>query len=216
MQAVNYRPRKEVAVEIQRPDGVIVSGNRIADQFGVAIAVHHRDDGDTQFARLQDGDILFVGIDHHENIGNAAHILDAAQRAVQFVAPAGELKHFFLGQAEIFIGQLFLENDQGFDRSGNRLPVRHHAAEPAVIDIILAAPARRFGDRLRGLALGADEQDAPAAGGDVAQRRQRLIKHRHRLLQIEDMDAVAHAKDIGTHFRVPAPRLMSEMNARFQ
>ena len=42
------------------------------------------------------------------------------------------------------------------------------------------------------------------------------MEHRHRLLQIENMDTVADAKNIGTHFRVPAARLMSEMNAGFQ
>ena len=38
-----------------------------------------------------------------------------------------------------------------------------------MVDVVLAAALGRLGDRLLRLPLGADEQDAAAAGGDVAQ-----------------------------------------------
>ena len=85
-----------------------------------------------------------------------------------------------------------------------------------MIDVILAALCRRLGDRPTGLTLGADKQDASAAGNNVINRLHRLIQHGHGLLKIDDMNALAHAEDVGFHLRVPAARNMSEMNAGFQ
>ena len=82
-----------------------------------------------------------------------------------------------------------------------------------MIDIILGAALGRRGDRLRGLALGADEQDASAAGRDFAQGDQRLVQQRHGLGEIENMDVVARAIDVGRHFRIPALGAMAEMRA---
>ena len=99
---------------------------------------------------------------------------------------------------------------------GNRLEVGQHAAEPAVIDVILAAALGSFGDRLLRLALGADQQHPAAAGDGVADRLQALMQHRHRLFEVDDVDAVAGAEDVGRHLRVPAPRVMAEMDAGFE
>ena len=60
--------------------------------------------------------------------------------------------------------KLLVELAQPLDRLGDRLPVGQHAAEPAVVDVILAAALGRLGDRVLRLALGADEQHAAAAG----------------------------------------------------
>src|SRR6185437_5634597 len=57
------------------------------------------------------------------------------------------------------------------------------------------------------------EKHPPAARRDVAHRMERPMQRRHRLLQIDDMDAVADAENIGRHLRVPAPRMMAEMHA---
>ena len=85
-----------------------------------------------------------------------------------------------------------------------------------MVDIVLAATLGCFGDFLSGLAFGTDEKYPPAAGDDVAHRRHRPIQHGHRLLQIDDMDAVAGPKQVGGHFRVPTPGVMSEMDASLQ
>jgi hypothetical protein len=74
----------------------------------------------------------------------------------------------------------------------------------------------RFRDRLLGLTLGADEQDAAALGDGVADNLQRLIQHRNSLRQVKDVNAVAVAVDVFTHLRVPALRLVTIVNASFQ
>ena len=58
---------------------------------------------------------------------------------------------------------------------------------------------------------------APAAAGDgLAHELQRPMQHRHGLLEIDDVDAVALAEDEGLHLRVPAPGGVAEVNASFQ
>ncbi len=85
-----------------------------------------------------------------------------------------------------------------------------------MIYIILATAAGRIRDGFRRLTFGADKQDPAATGGNIAQRAQCLMQHGNRLLQIENVYAVAHAENIGAHFWVPATGLMAEMNAGFQ
>ena len=85
-----------------------------------------------------------------------------------------------------------------------------------MIDVVLAAALGRFGDLGRRLVLGADEQHASTAGDDVAHRLQRRVKHRHGLLQIDDVNAVAITENIGPHLGVPAALTVPEMNAGFQ
>ena len=73
-----------------------------------------------------------------------------------------------------------------------------------------------IGDRVLRLPLGADEQDAPAAGDRVADRLQRPVQHRHRLRKVDDVDVGADAEDVLGHLRIPAMGLMAEMRASLQ
>ncbi len=85
-----------------------------------------------------------------------------------------------------------------------------------MIDVVLAATRRRFGDLARRLTLGRDEQHLPATGDHVAHGLQGRVEHRHRLLQIENVNAVALTENVGAHARIPAARAMSEVNASFE
>src|SRR5206468_10413087 len=109
--------------------------------------------------------LFLVGVDHEDDVRKAAHVANAAERKLELVALAGELEHFLLGEAGSVARQLLLEALEALDRAGDRLPVGQHAAEPAGVDEVLAAAARRLGDRILRLALGADEQHL-AAGRD--------------------------------------------------
>src|SRR5690606_14980198 len=83
-------------------------------------------------------------------------------------------------------------------------------------DIVLPATFGAFGDFFLCLALGADEQHAPAIGNDIAQGLQRIAEHRRGLLQVENMNAVAYAEAVLAHLGVPAAGVVSEVNARFE
>ena len=85
-----------------------------------------------------------------------------------------------------------------------------------MVDVVLAALGGRLGDVFGGGLLGADEQHAAAGSDDVTDGAQRAVHHRHGLLQVQDMDLVAHAEDVRRHARVPAPRVVAEMHAGFE
>ena len=95
-------------------------------------------------------------------------------------------------------------------------PVGHHAAKPAVVDVILAAVACCLGDLVSRRTLGADEQDTAATRCDIAQRFQRGVQHRHGLLQVENVDLVPLAENERLHAGIPATGAVAEMDAGFQ
>ena len=99
-----------------------------------------------------------------------------------------QVQHFLLGEADAAARDDLIEFAQARDRLRHGLPVGQRAAEPALIDVVLRAALSRGFDVIGGLALGADEQHAAAAGGDFAHLQQRLVQQRHRLRQVEDVD----------------------------
>jgi hypothetical protein len=105
---------------------------------------------------------------------------------------------------------------QALDRVGDGAPVGQRTAQPAVVHVVLGAAGRGLGDRLGGLALGADEQNPAALGGDVAHGDQGLVHQRQRLRQVDDVNVRARAEDVAVHLRVPAVGLVAEVGARFE
>jgi hypothetical protein len=84
------------------------------------------------------------------------------------------------------------------------------------VHLILAAPFGGLGNRLLRLALGADKQDATAAGHDIADRLQPLVQHLLGLFEVDDMDPVSDAEQVGRHLGVPSAGVVPEMNACFE
>jgi hypothetical protein len=82
-----------------------------------------------------------------------------------------------------------------------------------MVDEMLAACLGGLGDRVLRLALGADEQHLAAAGDGLLDEVERAREQRHRLRQIDDVDAVAVAEDVRLHPRVPAVGLVAEMHS---
>ena len=54
----------------------------------IAIGVDDGRDRHAEAPRLLDRDVLLVGVDHEQEVGQPAHVLDAAKRAVELVALA--------------------------------------------------------------------------------------------------------------------------------
>jgi hypothetical protein len=85
-----------------------------------------------------------------------------------------------------------------------------------VVDERHLAAQRLLAHDLARLALGADEQQLPAVGGQLARELERLLVHRQGFFQVDDVDLVAVAEDVRRHLRVPVAGLVSEMDARLQ
>ncbi len=165
--------RDQIAIERQRAGGVVIAGDRIGDALRVAVGVDDGRDRNAETLGFLDRDIFFVGVDDEQEIRNAAHVLDATERAVELVALALHRQALFFGiAAGLARRQHLVELAQPRDRTGDGLPVGQRAAEPARIDEVLRRLLGSSRDRVLRLALGANEQNAAALGGSVAHRLQ--------------------------------------------
>src|ERR1043165_1427021 len=192
--AGEHRVGDRVAIEADRPAGIVIAGDREGYALRADVRIEHRDDRDAEHVGFLDRELLLVGVDHEHDVGNAAHVANAAERKLELVALAGELEHLLLGEARSVAGELLLETLEALDRVGDRLPVGQHAAEPAMVDEMLAGAARRLGDRILGLALGADEEHLAARGDGLADEVERAREQRHGLRQVDDVHPVALAE----------------------
>ena len=84
------------------------------------------------------------------------------------------------------------------------LEIGEHAAEPAVAHVGHAAACVSLAaDGLARRALGADEQHAATVGDEIlADEAGRLEVEGQRLLEVDDVDPVTLAEDVGGHLRV--------------
>src|SRR3546814_15768057 len=81
------------------------------------------------------------------------------------------------------------------------------------MNMVLASALGGLGHLVAGLALGADEEHAAAAGDDVAHGQQGLVQQRQGLLEVDDVHAVAGPENERGHARVPAAGGMSKVDA---
>ena len=66
------------------------------------------------------------------------------------------------------------------------------------------------------LLLRADEEHGAAPLGDVAREVVRLLEQLVGLREVDDVDAAALGEDVAAHLRVPAARLVAEVDAGLQ
>src|SRR6185312_16914106 len=86
-------------------------------------------------------------------------------------------------------------------------------AQPALVHVRHADPLGLLGDDLLGLLLRADEQDRAAVGDGLLDELVGVVDVPERLLQVDDVDAVALGEDEPLHLRVPPTGLMPEVDA---
>ena len=166
---------------------------------------------------LAHGVVLVLGIDDEQRVGQVVHVANAAQRELELGVLLVETGLLLLGvRIEATIGLHGLDLLHALHARANRGEIGEHAAHPAVVDVGHAAALGSGLDGLLSLLLGADEEDLLAGGAQVEQEAVRIVDSVERLLEIEDVDAVALAEDVRFHLRVPAAGLVAEVNAGFQ
>ena len=109
-----------------------------------------------------------------------------------------------------------LEFLQTRDALLNRLEVRQHAAEPALIDIKLPRTRRFLANRILCLLLRTDKENALSCCCNAAKKIIRCIDLADGLLQVDDVDAVALREDVTSHLRIPTTGLMSKVDTCFE
>ena len=90
-----------------------------------------------QLAGLGDGDCLLVGVNHEHQIRHCAHVLDAAERALELVLLAGELQQLLLGEAMGLASEQLLELTRDRDKLERALGgIKEMAGLPDILFII--------------------------------------------------------------------------------
>ena len=104
---------------------------------------------------------------------------------------------------------------KAFDALADRAHVGEHAAQPAVVDIVLTSGFRGFADGFLSLALAADEEDFLIAAGQISQEGAGLVQAFFRFLKVDDMDTGLVLEKVLFHAGVPFAGLVAQMNTGF-
>ncbi|HLA64763.1 MAG TPA: hypothetical protein VK610_10075 [Rhodothermales bacterium] len=158
--------------------------------------------------------MLAADVDDEEGAGEARHLGDAAEHALELLVLAAAHEALLLLElGRGAVGLLPLERLHAADRLPDRLEVGEHAAEPAVGHVgHPGALGLRLHDLLR-LLLRPDEEDLPAAAGEAPGGVGGVLEELLALLEVEDVDAVALHEDVRGHLRVPPARQVPEVGA---
>ena len=184
--------------------------------IGIAVGVDQGDGRDAHLAGLVDRVLLLLGIEHDEALRQPGERADAAEVAEHLAVLAAQRRLHLLG-----VGREGVAGDQGLELLepgqpvADRAEVGERAPEPAVADIGHAAAAGLAGDRLGPLPLGAHKQHQAAGGGDLLEILAGPEQTADRLADVDDVDEVLAAVDVGPHLRVPAAGAVAEMHAGF-
>src|SRR6185436_3970615 len=209
----DHRVRDAGGDEPDRPDRVVVAGNRIVDPARIAVRVDDRDDRDLELLSLGHRDPLLARIDDVHRRGQALHQLDPEEGLLELPALAVQPGRLLLRDAlELPRVAHVLEALQVIDRLADRREVRERAAQPPLVHVEHPAAGGLVGDGLLRLLLRADEQDRPPGGRQVAREPLRVPELLEGLLQVDDVDAVPLPEDVLRHLRVPALGLVAEVD----
>ncbi len=123
------------AHERARADGVVVARDHVGDHVGVAVGVHHGHDRHHQLVGLGDGDVLLLGVDHEDRVGEPVEVADATEVAPQLLELATVTQAFLLGHGVEVAGPLHglvLPHLPHPRRDGGE--VGQHPTQPPLVD----------------------------------------------------------------------------------
>src|SRR5215207_5026611 len=217
-QAVGDRVGDHPGEQRDRSDRVVVAGNLVVDLVRVAGGDEDGDHRDAQLVRLADGDVLLRGVDDPHRARDAGHVPDAAEGLRELVLLAAQDQQLLLGHARAghVVEVELLELLEALQPPVDGLEVGEHAAQPALVHVRHPDPGRLLGDRLLGLLLGADEHHRAAVRDGLLDELVRAVDVGQRLLQVDDVDAVALGEDEALHLRVPTAGLVPEVHAALE
>ena len=187
------------------------------DHVRVTVGVDHSDNRKAELVGFGDCDVLFHRVDHKDGIRQLVEPADPAQVALELFELTGVAQRLLLRHRVEVAGLLHgLELLHALHTGGDGLEVGEHATQPALVHIGHAARVGVDGDGSLGLLLGPNEEDGAAASNQVPDVGVGLFDPLHRLLEVDQVDAVALTEDESAHLRVPPTGLVSEVDARAQ
>ena len=162
--------------------------------------------------------MLLLRINDPDRLRNLRDIADTAEVLLQLVLLTREHKQLLLG--ETGAGNLVKVHGLELLEPGNALrdglEISEHSPKPTLVDIGHANASGLLNDGLLGLLLRADEKNLATLGDSLLDEGICLVNVGQRLVQVNDVDAVTLGEDETLHLRVPATRLMSEVDAALE
>src|SRR6266496_1630446 len=203
--------------ERNRPDRVVVAGDRDGDQLRVGVRVHDRDHRNAELVRLGNRDALLLRVHHEQRARQPAHVLDAREVLLELESLAVEQQLLLLGVVlELPFGGALLQLLQPFDLFLDGLEVGDRAAQPALGHVERPAALRLRLEDVFELLLGADEQDVFSLQHHAPEQLLCSLDLPQRLLEVDDVDPRPLGENEPAHLGIPAACLVPEMDARFQ
>ena len=161
--------------------------------------------------------MLLLRVNHEDRCRELLHVTQTTEVALQLGQFTIEQKGFLLDhdvELARCLHALVLEHLG--DALRHRFEVGEHATEPTLVDVGHADFLRVTLNWVLSLLLGADEQHAATVGDHVAYKRVGSLDAHERLVEIDDVDAVALTEDETLHLGVPTTSLVSEVDTGFQ
>src|SRR5690625_4869987 len=173
------------------------------DTLGVAVGVHHTNDGNTQLIGFLDGDALVIHVNHKQRIGQTVHVFDTTNGALELLHIAGAHQRFFLGQlVEGTVLALRFQLAATADGDADGYVVDKDTAQKTTAKAGLMVTLGLVFDGILYAALGPEKQDVYLLTRHLLHQLTRLNKGGNRLLQTDDMDQIARIEDKTIHLRV--------------
>ena len=211
------RQTHQVGNELDAANGVVVGRDGVVNRVGVHVGIHQRDDRDVQAVGFGYRNGFAVDIHDKQRAGIALHVGNAAQIVLQLGKLVAQFGHFLfrqIVQGAIFVHLLnFAHARDGF---ADGFVVGQRAAQPAVHHKGLLVLGGDVAERFLRLFLGADKQNLTSASNGVIDELARLLQAFQRLLQVNNVDAVALPEQVLAHFGVPAFGPVAKMQAGFE
>src|SRR5918998_349652 len=199
-----------------RPDRVVVAGDHVVPDLGVAGGVGEGDHRDLEPVGLLDEQLLALGVYDEDGPGEALHLGYPGEVAPELLVLAVQREPSLPGA--LLLGGLLDPARQVLevlDARQDRLEVGQDTAYVALGDVRLSATQGLLRDRDLGLFLGADEEYLALRLGDPAHEVQGLVEERERLVQVYYVDPRPLGEDVALHLGVPALGLVPEVDPGF-
>src|ERR687893_1938696 len=200
-----------------RPDRVVVAGDHVVHDLGVAVGVGEGDHRDLEPVGLLDEQLLALGVYDEDGPGEALHLGYPGEVAPELLVLAVEGEPPLPGA--LLLGGLVDPARQileVLDARQDRLEVGQDTAYVTLGDVRLATSEGLLCDRDLGLFLGAYEEDLAFRLGDPAHEVQCVVEERERLVQVYDVHTRALGEDVALHLGVPALGLVPEVDPGFE
>ena len=200
--------------EADRADRVVVARDRELDEGRVGVGIDEGDDRDVQAAGFGHGDGFAGGVDDDHSVRLLVHVAHTAEVAEELFALAAEGGEFLFRHGLEF--RLLLdvfEILEALDRLADGEAVGEHAAQPAMVDVVLAGRFCGFADGILGLALAADEEDFLALADEVGEEIGGFIELLDGFFQVDDVDSAFVLHEEGLHARIPFLGLVPVVDA---